>query len=144
MAKTIILISCVSKKLDRAAMACDLYTSALFKKALRYTKLLTPDEIFILSAKYGLLRLEQEIKPYNVTLNTMSEDEKKKWAGKVLEELEKEADLENDNFIFLAGNNYRKYLLPKLKHYEIPMKSKSIGKQLQFLDEQIKLLEGKQ
>ena len=64
----IILISCVSKKLNKKARAKDLYISPLFKFNLRYAKSLKPNKIFILSAKYGLVPLEKEIDPYNQTL----------------------------------------------------------------------------
>ncbi len=53
--KQIVLISCVSKKLNAKSKAKDLYISPLFKKNLKYATSLNPDETFILSAKYGLV-----------------------------------------------------------------------------------------
>jgi hypothetical protein len=53
--KRVVLISCVSKKLPHAALAKDLYVSALFQFCLGYARTLEPDNIFILSAKYGLV-----------------------------------------------------------------------------------------
>ena len=136
--RNIILISCVSKKLDRQAKAQDLYLSPLFKKNLAYAYKLQPDNIYILSAKYGLLKLDDVIKPYDMTLNTMKIAEKKAWAKTVLEQLEQLEDIENTNFIFLAGSNYRKYLTQHMPHFEVPMVGLRIGKQLQFLTEQLK------
>ena len=129
----IVLISCVSKKLDEKSKARDLYVSPLFKYNLQYAQLLCPDKIFILSAKYGLLSLDDEIKPYNETLNNMSDAGIRNWAEMVLEKLKEVSDLENDEFVFLAGDRYRKYLLPYLKNYKIPLKGLGIGKQLGFL-----------
>jgi len=134
----IILISCVSRKLDRRSKAKDLYISALFRYNLKYARLLNPDKIFILSAKYGLLDLEKEIEPYNITLNNLSSMEIKEWANKVLKELKVQADIKKDEFIFLAGNNYRKYLIPQITNYRIPMQGLGIGKQLKFLKEKTK------
>lgn len=134
----IVLISCVSKKLNHKSLAQNLYTSSLFKKNLQYAKSLNPDKIFILSAKYGLLKLNEEIEPYNKTLNEMSSSEIKEWSSSVLNQLKKLVDIENDEFIFLAGNNYRKFLIPHIKHYNIPMLGLGIGKQLQWLSERIK------
>jgi len=131
--KRIALISCVSKKLPRRAKARDLYTSTLFKLSYQYAKSLNPDKIFILSAKYGLLNPEQEIEPYNETLNLKSTKEIKQWAQKVLTDLKKKTDISNDKFIFLAGNNYRKFLTPYMKNYEVPLKGLPIGKQLSKL-----------
>jgi hypothetical protein len=134
----IILISCVSKKAKHKSKAQDLYLSPLFVKNLKYANSLNLDKIFILSAKYGLLGLNEEVEPYDKTLNEMSSIEIKEWANSVLNQLQKVSDLNKDEFIFLAGNNYRKFLLPKIKNYEIPMLGLSIGKQLKWLTEKIR------
>jgi len=131
--KRIVLISCVSKKLPYKSKVKDLYISTLFKLNYRYAQSLKPDKIFILSAKYGLLNPEEEIEPYNETLNTKSSSEIQQWANKVILDLEKQTDINNDEFIFLAGNNYRKFLIPYIKNFEIPLKGLTIGKQLSFL-----------
>ena len=130
-------ISCVSKKLDHKALAQSLYISPLFQKNLKYAKKLNADKIFILSAKYGLLDLNDEIEPYNMTLNEMSNKEIKVWADNVLVTLGKVSQLDKDNFVFLAGNNYRKFLIAHLKNYEIPLQGLGIGKQLKWLTERI-------
>lgn len=131
--RKIILISCVSQKLPYKASARHLYVSPLFKKNLAYAQSLDPDSIYVLSAKYGLVDLDQEIEPYDLTLNNMTAYQIKIWAAHVLIQLSKKADLGQDHFIFLAGQKYRKYLLPKLHSYEIPLEGLPIGKQLQFL-----------
>ncbi|MBP7654806.1 hypothetical protein KA977_15410 [Candidatus Dependentiae bacterium] len=129
----IVLISCVSQKNNFKSPAENLYISPLFRYNLKYAKSMNPDNIFILSAQHGLLELDKEIEPYNKTLNNMSNAERKEWASGVLNELTKRSSLENDLFVFLAGNNYRKYILEHIRHYEIPMQGLSIGRQLQFL-----------
>lgn len=100
---------------------------------MAYAKRMQPDAIFIISAKYGLLDLDEEIEPYDVTLNGMTAREIRIWAGKVLDELRERVDLHNDHFIFLAGHNYRKHLIQHMVSYEIPSERLPIGKQLQYL-----------
>lgn len=102
---------------------------------MAYAKQINSDEIYILSAKYGLLKLNENIEPYDKTLNKMNVSEKKKWSNEILQKCE---IISSTNFIFLAGENYRKYLVEKLPHYEVPMKGLQIGKQLQFLTEKLK------
>ena len=133
--RKIVLISCVSVKLSHKAKAEDLYISPLFKYGLAYAKSLKPDKIYILSAKYGLLGLDEVIEPYNTTLNTMSSSEIKTWSEKVLLKLRVKVNLDADQIIFLAGDNYRKYLISYIKNYTIPLKGLGIGKQLKFLKE---------
>ena len=106
--------------------------------SLKFGKSFNPDKIFILSAKYGLIDLNREINPYDKTLNEMNSSEKRLWADNVLHDLRKVANLDMDEFIFLAGENYRKYLTPHIKNYKIPLKGLSIGKQLQYLKKEVK------
>ena len=129
----IVLISCVSQKTTYKTQACKLYTSTLFKLNLKYAHKLQPDAIYILSAKYGLLGLDQEIEPYEVTLNNMKSREIKSWADRVIEQLRTVADLRQDHFTLLAGDKYRKYLLPYITSYEVPLQGLRIGEQLQRL-----------
>jgi hypothetical protein len=131
--RIIVLISCVSKKQPHKSKAKDLYISPLFRKNLAYARKLKPDAIYILSAKYGLLDLETETEPYDLTLNNMPVAEIKIWAGKVIKQLSEQANLQQDRFIFLAGIKYRKYLTPHISSYEVPMEGMPIGKQLQYL-----------
>ena len=128
--RKIILISCVSKKRSYRSKARDLYISRLFAKNLHYALKQQPDEIFILSAKYGLVSLDEEIEPYDLTLNTMSAKEVKEWSERVLRDLASRADLQQDQFTFLAGAKYRKYLVEHLSHVEIPLEGLTIGRQL--------------
>ncbi len=132
---TIVLIACASKKLLHKARARDLYISSLFRMNLKYAHQFSPQKIFILSAKYGLVQMDEEIKPYDVTLNKMSAGERRAWAAKVIEQLKEHCDLESNHFVILAGQKYRQYLLPYLKNYEVPLAGLPIGKQLQFLKE---------
>jgi cytoplasmic iron level regulating protein YaaA (DUF328/UPF0246 family) len=121
-------------KLDKKAKAKDLYISPLFKKNLAYAYTFKPKNIFILSAKYGLVNLEKIIPPYEQTLNTMKSAEIKKWAEKVREQMDGKIDFKKDEIIFLAGERYRKYLMPYfLKTPKVPLQGLGIGKQLQFL-----------
>lgn len=135
--KTIILIGCVKKKRGYRTKAEDLYISPFFRKNLSYAKSLKPDSIFILSAKYGLVALDQEIDTYDLTLKNFKKDDLYKWSSNIIQQLQEVTNINRDKFIFLAGDKYRKYLIPKLINYEIPFKGLGIGKQLKQLKSKI-------
>lgn len=135
--KKVVLISCVKSKLNTPAKAKDLYTSDLFRSALQYAYFLKADKIFILSAKYGFVELEQVIAPYEMTLKTMGEPQKRAWANAVINALRQKTNLQSDLFIILAGEDYQKYLLPSLKHYEIPLEGLAYGQQLHELKSRV-------
>lgn len=136
--KKIVLIACVSKKSDKKQKAELLYQSSLFKKELQYAKeVIRADKIFILSALHGLLNLSDEVEPYNLTLNDMAFAKRKAWAEEVLKSLREHTDIEKDEFVFLAGERYRQFLMPFLKNYSIPMQGLKIGMQLQWLTKEL-------
>ena len=141
MPNKVVLISCVATKRDKPLPAQELYNSDLFHKTLNYGKSLNPDKMYILSAKHYLLPLQKVIKPYDVTLNNMAADEKKEWANKVLDIMKyKKINLEEDEFIILAGATYSKYLLPELKNVKLPLKGLRIGQQKSFLKKKLEQL----
>jgi len=136
--KNIVLIACSSKKKKEKSLVIDIYISTLFKYSYEYAKKLNPDKIFVLSAKYGLLEMNQVIEPYNETLNTKTKIEKMLWSEKIETQLiEKGIDLKNDNIIFLSGKNYRENLIKHINNYLIPLKGLSIGNQLKYLKSNI-------
>jgi hypothetical protein len=130
--KTIVLLSCVLTKLSHPAPAKELYDSPLFHKSLAYAMSLHPDAIYILSAKHFLLPLDKVIAPYNKTLLDMPADDVREWAAHTLSMLAKVSDFDNDQFIILAGDKYRKYIEPELAHSTAPLEGLRIGEQLQW------------
>ena len=79
-------ISCVKEKRKGKYKAKDLYISDFFKKSLKYC-LNTHDKVYILSAKYGLLDLEDMIEDYDMTLNDFSKSQRIEWSDKVYEQM---------------------------------------------------------
>lgn len=96
------LISCVKSKANKRCEAKDMYVSPLFKYMYAYAKKRCK-EVYILSAKYGLLSENTPIVPYNVTLNSMSERQKKEWAKNIMLSLSKRYDLNKETFLIMGG-----------------------------------------
>jgi len=131
--RQIFLLSCGKRKKAFRAKARDLYDGALFRKMLEYAQRHNADAIFILSAKHGLLNLDDVLDPYEQTLNSMSSAEVKAWAERVLQKLSQRADVERDHFTILASERYRRHIIPHLHHCCVPMEGLRIGQQLRFL-----------
>ena len=135
--KRIVLIGCGKRKQPHRTRAENLYLGTLFEFSLRYARSLSPDMIFILSAKHGLLDLGHEIEPYDMTLNNMPVAEIRAWSSNVVARLRERADLRHDHFIFLAGDRYRRFILPHVRSFELPLRGLRFGEQLQFLKRQV-------
>jgi cytoplasmic iron level regulating protein YaaA (DUF328/UPF0246 family) len=129
------LVACVRKKLDTPAPARDMYTSHLFRGYRHYAET-RADIWYILSAKYGVLKPDQVIEPYEQTLNKMSKSERLAWADRVQQQLVELLPAEAE-VIFLAGTRYRENIEPFLRErghsVSVPLEGLTIGKQLQRL-----------
>lgn len=137
-----VFLSCVSEKEDHKCAAKDLYISPLFQKSYAYAQKLNPDHIYILSAKYFVVDLDEEISPYDVTLKDMNADEKREWVDNVLKKMDEKGIDRNEKTIFLAGHAYLDYLVEHFSDYSIPYQDaglEGIGHILHWLDEQIGL-----
>jgi hypothetical protein len=110
--------------------------SPLFRAAYSYaTK--NYDAVAILSAKYGLLLPDDEIEPYELTLKNMTDQQRKLWAEKVVNQLEKRIGLQKiKECYFHTGKEYREHLIPLLEDAgikcHVPLKGLSIGKQMRW------------
>ncbi len=101
--------------------------------SLAYARHINADAIYILSARYGLLELTQEIAPYEKTLNGMPSGEVAQWGDAVLAQLRARTDLSTDRFVILAGMAYRSQLVPHFANIEVPLNGLRFGEQLKFL-----------
>ena len=133
------LVSCTKSKRNYSCKAYEMYSpSNLFKKAYRYaTK--NYDVVAILSAKYGLLLPDDEIEPYDLTLKTMTKQQRKEWADKVFKQMKEGLDLNKiGSAYFHTGREYREHLIPKLElagvKCIVPLEGLSFGQQLAWYD----------
>ena len=116
--------------------AKDLYQGTLFKNSLKYAQSLNPDRIYILSAEHHLLPIDKVIGYYQNTLKGKSAQEKKEWADIVLDQMKQEGlNLQSDECIILAGDNYCKFLQNSLPVSSRPLKGLKLGEQLQKLNQ---------
>ena len=64
-----VVIPCGGAKLPHSAHADELYTGSMFKDTLRTALTMTTrDNVFILSAKYGLVQLDTVLAPYDLKM----------------------------------------------------------------------------
>ena len=118
----------------------------IYSTFTRIIEVARPQEIRMESAYQTAIReFENVALPNNDRSTSPGSDEKRstrniqlRFLNNAIEELRKETNLQEDEFIILAGENYRKFLLPSIKHFEIPLKGLGIGKQLQWLSKRIK------
>lgn len=129
-----IFISCVKKKKNYTTTAENLYDSTFFKYCLKYAKSFNPNNIFILSAKYGVLHLNDIVSPYDKTLKKMNKKEKEIWENNVIKSLKKEKIDFNEYTIWLCGKEYRKNLIKFFPNSSFLLeKYGGIGKQIQYM-----------
>lgn len=136
----IALISCSVKKLSGTMRAEEKYkASTLFSKSLAYAKA-TTDKQMILSAKYGLLLLDDVISDYDQSLLDLSLHQRKEWASEVIEKLKENVDTFDEVFIY-AGKTYYEFIVAELyemfNHVTIQMEGMKVGERLSWLNKKI-------
>lgn len=138
----IALVACAKQKQNEPAAAKDLYISQLFRGCRSWAENKSnADAWYILSARHGLVKPDEIISPYEFSLTTATQTQRKFWASKVVDQLLQLPHflLPGDEIIFMAGRDYRDLLQqylqaerPKLK-FHVPMKGLGIGEQLAWL-----------
>lgn len=134
----IVFIGCGKKKNNHKCEAQYMYLGRFFNTCLNYARTFESD-IYILSAKYGILHLSDEITPYDLTLNTMNKEERANWYDKVKRQA-KELHLDTDQeVIFLCGKNYYEGLLSIFPNNKRPLDGiGGIGCQMSFMNNKLK------
>ena len=133
----VVLVSCVKSKLSSYAPARELYTSAWFRKVRDIVER-TGARWFVLSARYGLVAPDDEIAPYNYTLNAVDGAQRKEWANRVLSSLLPEL-VSVKRVVLFAVWRYREFLVEPLQEHgiqvHVPLANLARGKQLAWLSE---------
>lgn len=91
------------------------------------------DQIYILSAKHGLLSLSDIIEPYNETLSDKSLREKISWGMRVFKSLREKHNVHETKFVFLAGSNYTDPLAPYMSQFEEPLAGMQMGVRVSWM-----------
>lgn len=138
--KKITLVGCCREKLSGIAQARNLYRSQLFQKSALWADR-KADPWFVLSAKYGLIKPDNSLAAYDVSMRDLTQDERRDWALSVVRQLENVAlfmGVERFSITLLAGKDYAAFapLVHDWCVVEQPMEGMQIGQRLQWLTEQ--------
>ena len=133
----IVFIGCGKSKRRGKHKACDLYVGVYFRTYLTFARCLVEDDrIFILSAKYGVLGLDQVIESYDFKLSELNREEMVEWKRRVLRFMNQWIK-RGFRIEFVCGRIYSdglpgENLLPRV----------GIGKQMRYMCWQIKMKKG--
>lgn len=130
------VIGCGKSKLPGKHRAEDLYTGGLFLASLKYAKA-TSTHVYIASANYGLLDLNDVVESYDLVITDLSKTSRELWAQEVARELR--SKLHGADLVLLMGTEYVKPLAKELDEFGIvysePLKGLQLGERLHWLKE---------
>lgn len=128
----LVIIPCGARKRPVKSAAYALYTGPYFMANLRYAlSIAQRSDVYILSAKYGLLDLAREVEPYNLKMGqpgcvTVTQ---------VCEQAEKLGILQRSPVIGLGGRLYTDIMRTIWPEIKLPLSGiVGIGKQMQWLN----------
>lgn len=126
---TTYIVACGKEKAQFRMQAKDMYIGSYFKSCLKYA-LEFGDKVFILSAKYGLLELDDFINPYDLL---MGDD------GSVTIDIVKEQAINleiSGNVIVLGGKKYLDFSKKIWKNATCPL-SGGLLHQISWMNQQV-------
>lgn len=99
----VIFIPCCKQKRSRACKARDLYSSNLFQKQLEFAlKEVGEGSVFILSAKHGIVGLDDILEPYEEILIPKNSE---RWGGMVVDQA-RERKLDLVTAVYYVSSRY--------------------------------------
>ncbi len=111
--RSVSIVCCGKHKKFGFYRACDLYISSRFKEDLKKAQSLG-SVTYILSAKHGLLGVDERVFTYDRSLRDLKEVEYKNWLTRVLTSVEEKIILGSE-IHFFCFPEYIKDLVPLLK-----------------------------
>jgi len=132
--RRLVLVGCGKAKRPTPCAAKDLYIGNLFAAQLTLAKHYSAD-VFILSAKYGLLRLHDIVAPYELKLTDLPRAERAAWAERVAREVD--AMIEDTTTVTILASEAYAAIGPLLRtpYVETPLKGLSMGQRLRFISQ---------
>lgn len=133
------LVGCSALKGKAPAKARDLYRSPLFKAAMAYAEACT-EHVAIVSAKYGAVRPDTIIEPYDMKLSSLRKAEREDWGARVVGSLQRW--FPQPIFLLLCGDTYSDAILYGAHWHNMPRpqtpmaKMRGIGNRIAWLNEE--------
>jgi len=132
------LIGCAKSKRNGTCAVRDLYTSTRFRMTLTYA-LATYDRVYVLSAKHGLLSLDDRIRTYDMTLLTMTQAQRLAWSKRVIAQIRRHLPAGSRVDLY-CGRLYREHLPSAGREYRFyaPLRGLPMGLQMAWLSKKLK------
>lgn len=131
--RDLVLVSCGALKRSEPSPAARLYTGPLFRLQLELARQWAKDrDIRILSAKHGVLELDEVVRPYDETLTGARAHKRREWEAKVGPQLRQfMPDRKYERIVGLLPAAYTHFhsITPRL----LPLRGLAIGQRKQLL-----------
>lgn len=106
------------RKLDRGAPARELYTSGLFRASVGYAEA-TCNEIRVVSALYGSVKLDAWLEPYDRDLRAFAKKDREAWGARTVAEAIRKFEIP-PVLVILAGKVYEDALVYGAHWHNLP------------------------
>jgi hypothetical protein len=124
-APRVALVGCSKEKLERPAPAQAFYTSSLFAAALAYAQA-SCAEVYIVSAKYDLLKLDEIVHPYDLKLDELRKAERENWGCRAVSTFQDRKV--KPRLVVLAGKLYAEALTYGAHWHNMPRPEQPLAK----------------
>ena len=136
------LVGCCKPKLAHAAPARDLYLSRLFRLSLAEAHRAC-DVVYVISAEYALVELDQVIAPYDKTLTDLAKEWRPIWGSRVWDAIVARHPTVTRHVVIYAGKEYAEPILRAAPYgargatFAQPLAQMQIGQRLSWLSSRV-------
>ena len=128
----IAVIGCGKAKRDGRHRARDLYTGNIFRAHLKLAEALRPRAIYVASAKYRLIGIDDEIESYDLTLAELGRGEMGDWRREIASRIDEIAGI-RELVVVLAGAPYASWIDSCHRRAVQPLGGMMSGERLAFV-----------
>lgn len=117
-----VFVPCGKRKVNHKTEARNMYVGSYFKECYNTANLIYPESrIYILSAKYGVLKTTDLIEPYDITFKNMNKKDREEYKRKINEQLKNmfSKDIQLISFLPKKYNEFiEDYFINKISIFE--------------------------
>ena len=134
-----VIIGCTKKKQAYPCTVEEMYSASdIFRMFVKYAKdVLKADHIYVVSAKYHVLTLDEVIEPYDKFILDMPAEDRNVFREQLFYDLINKGVDFDDHTVFLIGKHYIKDIVDYFIDYEWPTKHFQFGECKQWLKKQL-------
>lgn len=133
-AAKVVLLCSANRKTAHPAPAITLYRSEFFRLGRSYAQSFSPQAIFVLSARWGLVPADHILAPYPETMSSFETSQAiQVWADEIVHSLHHNLSVDRSHIVVLGLRKFAYPIATQLPHASMPLDGMNYVQALNYL-----------